>query len=69
MDPDVCLAELKESLAVLREKGLDPNRRAAAEERALERVEALDGWLSKGGYWPEAWSGFLDKGLVMRNPQ
>jgi len=53
MDPD-------ETLAQLREIG-ERNARGEFEfdreplERALELVEALDGWIARGGALPAAW--------------
>lgn len=48
MDPDKALAELREAL---QELANDPD----AWEDVIEKFEALDGWLSKGGFLPKAW--------------
>lgn len=53
MDPNVLLARLLE-LA-----GISWNRRLLEDEQAelLAGVLALDGWLVRGGFWPERWAG------------
>jgi hypothetical protein len=53
MDPNATLAELRELVA-------DPTPADAGLwgirlERMSELVEALDGWLCKGGFLPDAW--------------
>ena len=53
MDPDEALRLLR--VAVER-VWADGDRSSLAEEVA-ERVEALDDWLSGGGFPPAAWSG------------
>jgi len=47
MDPNATLTELRELLADGTPEGA---------EMALERFEALDEWLSKGGYKPADWA-------------
>lgn len=51
MDPN---ANLKEIRAILAEaqKGISPN----AADRLVELVEALDGWLTGGGFLPQPWN-------------
>lgn len=46
MDPDVCLAEIR---AILDKPDAD------AYADLAERVEALDQWLTRGGFLPAAW--------------
>lgn len=51
MDPDTCLAEMRELAKDILEDETD-------HEAAIclaERFEALDGWLSRKGYLPVAW--------------
>jgi hypothetical protein len=58
MDPNANLKEQKEIVRWL----LDTNEENADElskkaERLANLVEALDEWLSKGGFLPDAWRG------------
>lgn len=60
MDPDANLAEQRRILYLLRTNGYrTPTHREQAVDRLLDLVEALDGWLMKGGFppkdWREAW--------------
>jgi hypothetical protein len=58
MDPDAALNELRELAGRLRDPGpeqvLDDLEDVG---RMAELVEALDGWLSRGGFLPAAWQG------------
>jgi len=52
MDPNVCLAELRDLgkfTIKAKETGVDDF------VRVLELFEALDGWLSSGGFLPKDW--------------
>lgn len=49
MDPDAALKQIRELLYSY------PCRDFDAQE-LVEAVDALDGWLSKGGFLPQAWS-------------
>lgn len=51
MDPDATLAELRE-LLVQPDPGADADDRLAA---MAELVQAMDAWLSAGGFLPAAW--------------
>lgn len=52
MDPDANLREQRDLLRSYRRK----NRLTALEAgRLVELVDALDGWISNGGFLPEAW--------------
>jgi hypothetical protein len=54
MDPDANLAEMRDlSTRILGDAGLDPISYDA--DRLAELVQALDGWLSGGGFPPKAW--------------
>ncbi len=60
MDPDATLARLRALMAELEHllPGPDILRTTHVEDTAAEVVEAwdaLDGWLSKGGFAPSAW--------------
>ena len=48
MDPDTTLSELRTLLPAVREGEV-------VAEEFLDRFEALDEWLRKGGYLPAAW--------------
>lgn len=52
MDPEATLAELR---AVLAASKPDASPRVFDVARLVELVEALDGWLSKGGHHPRDW--------------
>ena len=57
MDPDQCLKELREAIAELKHEiseGFAGDLGDAA-DKAVEKFEALDGWLSRGGFLPLAW--------------
>ena len=59
MDPDAALTNAREALARLRgaqDADLADETSEHAEELA-DAFEALDGWLSKGGFLPAPWSG------------
>jgi hypothetical protein len=49
MDPNETLRELRR---ILRAGAWD----AADAERVRELIEALDAWLSRGGFLPDAWT-------------
>jgi len=52
MDPDSCLGELL-ALVVGVDEDRPPGPAAAA--RMAELVQALDGWLARGGFLPARW--------------
>ena len=61
MDPDVALAEIRAAIALAREgleKGTPVGNALAFQHlsRAADAMEALDGWLSNGGFLPKVWS-------------
>ena len=57
MDPDQTLKEAREALANIRGKaGVPPAVVGAQVEQLIDAFEALDGWLSKGGFLPSEWS-------------
>ena len=51
MDPDATLKEIRELLEIWKVEAFH----AEEVERLAELVEALDEWLSKGGFLPKAW--------------
>ena len=63
MDPDTALANLRNALARLRAaEGHQPNsheafQHAAAATEVADAAEALDGWLTGGGFLPATWAG------------
>jgi hypothetical protein len=55
MDPDANLAELRRiATRVLAAPSIEEIDCADA-ERIADLVDALDGWLSRGGFLPDAW--------------
>jgi len=60
MDPNVALAEMRESIKAY--FLTDDDERAAAEAQVVvERANALDEWLSKDGFLPSDWAAEEDK--------
>lgn len=54
MDPNMTLHELRELCGeALAESG---NKRADLVDEIAERFDALDQWLSRGGFVPSAWA-------------
>lgn len=49
MDPDATLTKIRELVSMLVDHPGEPTRELA------ELAEALDEWLSRGGFLPEAW--------------
>lgn len=55
MDPDEALTEMRIAIAKLRAQlGGGPDEEELA-QAVLDTWEALDGWMSRGGYRPEDW--------------
>lgn len=57
VDPEQCLKELREAIAEMKHEmseGFAGDLGDAA-EKTIDRFEALDGWLSRGGFLPEDW--------------
>lgn len=52
MDPNACLMELRELTRMVNDGEAFAERNL---ERIAELVEALDGWLSRGGFLPTVW--------------
>lgn len=59
MDPNVTLAELRRLAALAVERRADRNDADALGEH----VQALDGWLTGGGFLPQAWA---DQQIITR---
>lgn len=56
MDPDANLAEQRKLAADLVDDYVDENETFRDKaERLAELVQALDGWITKGGFLPAAW--------------
>lgn len=51
LDPDVCLQKLREMLNALALGALPPDEH----EELLDRFNALDDWLKRGGFLPKDW--------------
>jgi len=57
MDPDVALAEIREQVEEF--EGLSDDNfvdALRAADQIVERIKALDEWLSKGGFLPKEWA-------------
>jgi hypothetical protein len=57
MDPNTVLRALRQLTARIDEISANPDRDwSDVALEALEGIDALDGWLTRGGFLPEAWS-------------
>lgn len=57
MDPNTALANARTAARlILADADADASHSALADELA-EAFEALDGWLSRGGFLPDSWTG------------
>jgi hypothetical protein len=63
MDPNMTLHELRELCAELQQIAPDPDRpllgavrRSELAGSIAEKFDALDGWLTRGGFIPSAWT-------------
>jgi hypothetical protein len=58
MDPDAALATARSALAAIR-AGEDSHgeHMTDAKDDLVDAFEALDGWISRGGFLPAAWKG------------
>jgi hypothetical protein len=56
MDPNACLAEIRRLYAAINEADEHDSDTLADAARLAELVEALDAWITKGGFLPRAWS-------------
>lgn len=56
MDPNATLARIRELTASLLDSDADPGTAASIGDQLAEHVQALDEWLSKGGFLPRAWT-------------
>lgn len=54
MDPNAALADLRAALKVY-DEAISKKVADEAAEQIVEAARALDEWLSKGGFAPEAW--------------
>jgi hypothetical protein len=57
MDPNACLKEIRQIIANAREMEEDGEDGDLLydQDRFLDLVEALDSWISKGGFLPKDW--------------
>lgn len=55
MDPDEALKKAREALSDHRNGRLNAAEQADVLQELADAFEALDGWLSKGGFPPRAW--------------
>lgn len=64
MDPDECLKQIRQALLLMGEAESDAAYMTAASD-LFNAVEAMDAWMSKGGFMPTAW--WSAKIKVIRN--
>lgn len=69
MDPNETLRQIRELLAVQHQYEDDTTTAGVAARRLAEReiaehAEALDNWLSRGGFLPDAWRDVVGSGGV-----
>ena len=62
MDPNAALAEIRAEVEEVRRLATDTEYTGA--QALADKVEALDEWLSKGGFYPEAWTTRVGKATV-----
>jgi len=58
MDPNATLAEIRRLASAIRsdaDAGIGASRLPLRSARLAELCEALDGWISRGGFLPDAW--------------
>lgn len=55
MDPDQTLTELRAAAAQMRDEGTYTGNFLIAASTMLEAFEALDNWMSNGGFLPTQW--------------
>lgn len=56
MDPNATLARIRELTASLLDSDADTGTAASIGDQLAEHVQALDEWLVKGGFLPQAWA-------------
>ncbi len=54
MDPNTTLQRIREALAAYK-RTTNPDAAGAVAQDAIEAIQDLDTWLSKGGALPKAW--------------
>ena len=62
MDPNATLAEIRDIVATSIQSG----NSEWASARLVELVDALDSWLSRGGFAPECWTRTETRKVVRR---
>jgi len=55
MDPDETLRQLRHTVAEYGQ-ATDPEQKLQAADRVIDHAEALDQWLTNGGFRPAAWN-------------
>jgi len=55
MDPNTTLAEALELAQAILSGELSADSQLDASERLAEKVQALDDWITRGGFLPGAW--------------
>lgn len=60
MDPNEVLRLIRESVAELRNSDDDNTLDGSQVGQLVDAIEALDEWLTKGGFLPSAWADLQD---------
>lgn len=69
MDPNANLEEQRRLVKLLLDGSITTDRaRSVTAHRLAELIEALDGWLSKGGFLPESWAQQAERRASQRKP-
>ncbi len=55
MDPNVTLLELRRKMTVLKEGNISTKDKDRLLDALVEEFEALDEWISRGGFLPTDW--------------
>ena len=61
MDPNAALAAIRQAIDQLEHETLDRDDEIPALYAVVEHFRALDEWLQRGGFLPEAWE-YTDRG-------
>lgn len=56
MDPNAVLAAMRTCIDAYRDPNTTDRARVLYVERIIDCVQELDEWLTKGGFWPDAWT-------------
>lgn len=57
MDPNATLEDIRTDIAVYMNPSSPQSAQGLVAEAIIEHMQALDEWLSKGGFLPKVWQG------------